>query len=125
MTFELALPCVPDSVGRARDAVGRLARELSDRRLGDLRLLVSEVVTNSVRHAGLTSDDTIRLHFSVHPGSVRVEVHDPGPGFIPGPVQPDLTEPGGWGLFLVEQLAERWGVERGDTTRVWFELDLV
>jgi anti-sigma regulatory factor (Ser/Thr protein kinase) len=124
LNLDLDLPCVPDSVGRARDAVGQLEAELSDRRLGDVRLLVSEVVTNAVRHAGLTSDDVIRLRFLTGDGQLRVEVTDPGSGFEPRKRDPDLNRPGGWGLYLVEQLAERWGVETSGRTLVWFELPL-
>ena len=124
MNFELQLPCDPDSVGRARDAVGQLESELSARRMGDLRLLVSEVVTNSIRHAGMQASDVIRLRFSTSGGSLRVEVADNGKGFEPEPRGPDLSRPGGWGLYLVEQLAERWGVETGARTLVWFELKL-
>ena len=35
----------------------------------------------------------------------------------------DKTKVGGWGLYLVDQLADRWGVNRGKLTRVWFEID--
>jgi anti-sigma regulatory factor (Ser/Thr protein kinase) len=122
VTFDLELPCEPDSVGRARDAVGRFQPELSARRMGDLRLLVSEVVTNAVRHAGLSRGDMIRLRFATVEGRLRVEVADPGPGFEPTPRDPDLARPGGWGLYLVERLAERWGVDTNGRTLVWFEL---
>ena len=124
MTVELELPCIPDSVGRARDAAGRFYRQLSDRRLGDLRLLVSEVVTNAIRHAGLRAEDVIRVHLRVAGTHLRVEVWDPGSGFEPDRPKPDLTDPGGWGLYLVDQLAARWGVESGEQTLVWFELEL-
>jgi anti-sigma regulatory factor (Ser/Thr protein kinase) len=124
MTVELELPCIPDSVGRARDAAGRFDRHLSDRRLGDLRLLVSELVTNAIRHAGLRAQDVIRVHLSIAGAHLRVEVWDPGAGFEPGTPDPDLTDPGGWGLYLVDQLAARWGVESGEQTLVWFELEL-
>ena len=124
MTFELELPCEPDSVGRARDAVAQLEPEMSARRLGDVRLLVSEVVTNAVRHAGLDPHDHIVLRFDKSSDSLRVEVADRGDGFDPGPRQPDLMRAGGWGLYLVEQLAERWGVDSAAGTVVWFELGL-
>ena len=50
------------------------------------------------------------------------EVTDPGPGFEPKPVTPSFYQTGGWGLYLVEQLSDRWGVIRGKATTVWFEL---
>ena len=121
MTYDLELPCHPDSVGQARDAAGRLDGELSARRMGDLRLLVSEVVTNAIRHAGLQTGDTIRVSFRLDEARLRVEVTDPGRGFEPAPRRPDLAHGGGWGLYLVERLASRWGVAQG-TAHVWFEI---
>jgi anti-sigma regulatory factor (Ser/Thr protein kinase) len=121
--IHLELPCEPGSVGRARDAVDQLVDRVDDRRLGDLRLLVSEVVTNAVRHAGQERSDTIFVDIAdASGGRVRVEVSDGGKGFTPKQRDPDLERPGGWGLYLVEELADRWGVETGGRTLVWFEL---
>jgi anti-sigma regulatory factor (Ser/Thr protein kinase) len=87
-----------------------------------LRLLVSELVTNSVRHVS-GSTRPVALHVRIEDGSIRVEVHDGGAGFQPGRLEPRGAD-GGFGLFLVERMASRWGVEVRDGTRVWFELDL-
>jgi anti-sigma regulatory factor (Ser/Thr protein kinase) len=85
-----------------------------------LRLLVTELVTNSLRHAGA---DTISLKVLVRSGAVWTEVTDAGPGFDPAATGMPREDNTGWGLFLVERLAERWGVHRNGTgTRVWFEL---
>ena len=54
---------------------------------------------------------------------LRVEVHDPGGGFVPSAPSPDPARPSGWGLYLVAELADRWGVDSDERTRVWFELD--
>jgi anti-sigma regulatory factor (Ser/Thr protein kinase) len=57
---------------------------------------------------------------------LRVEVTDPGPGFDPEMDEPTPGQAGGWGLFLTERLADRWGVDRADgLTTVWMEMDLV
>jgi PAS domain S-box-containing protein len=86
------------------------------------RLLVSEIVTNSVRHGGAGEDGWIGLDVAISPAALRVEVTDHGPGFTPAPVRPPADDPGGRGLYLVEQMADRWGhAEAG--TRVWFEVD--
>lgn len=123
MKVELDLPCEPGSVGRARDALDQFGSRVDERRLGDLRLLVSEVVTNAVRHAGMETGETIRLEIADgSEGRLRVEVSDGGSGFTPVKRDPDLERPGGWGLYLVEELADRWGVETGGRTLVWFEL---
>jgi anti-sigma regulatory factor (Ser/Thr protein kinase) len=53
---------------------------------------------------------------------VRIEVTDNGPGFEPDASRPDEDESSGWGLFLIDQLSERWGVVHEDLTMVWFEV---
>lgn len=106
----------------ARGAVERLARDLRPEELDALRLLVSELVTNSVRHAGMGRDGWIDLDVSVVPDAVRVTVTDPG-GSLVSPGQPaDPAGPSGWGLFLVQRMADRWGIASDGHTRVWFEL---
>jgi anti-sigma regulatory factor (Ser/Thr protein kinase) len=74
---------------------------------GALRLLVSELVTNSVRH--VSSTQPVELAVRIGPRAIRVEARGAD---------------GGFGLFLVERMASRWGVDTQDGTRVWFELDL-
>ena len=88
----------------------------------DVRLLVSELVTNAVRHAELAAT-AIRLVVAARRQTLRVEVHDPGSGFELEP--PPTTRRAGraGGSYLVAQLADRWGVDRSPCTRVWFELD--
>jgi serine/threonine-protein kinase RsbW len=86
------------------------------------RLLASEIVTNSVRHAGAGEHDVVGFEIVLSPASVRVEVTDRGPGFVPDASAPRPDEVGGRGLFLVDQMADRWGTADGGT-RVWFELD--
>jgi anti-sigma regulatory factor (Ser/Thr protein kinase) len=91
----------------------------------DLRLLVSELVTNSVRHARLGPGDRIRLQVEISDRVLRVEVSDPGEGFVANIPEPGARGPGGWGLFLTERLADRWGIDRdGEWTTVWLERDL-
>ena len=90
----------------------------------DLCLLVSELVTNSVRHGRLRSNDRIRLLVEHSERLLRIEVSDPGEGFGANVPEPVPRGPGGWGLFLTERLADRWGVDReGGWTTVWVELD--
>src|SRR5690349_8009552 len=84
---------------------------LDEQRLDDLRLLTSELVSNSVRHGASVSEHPIRVKVSVMDTKVRVSVVDSGPGFdhVPDPSKPGVD--GGWGLFLVERLADRWGTD--------------
>ncbi len=94
--------------------------DLPHARLEEVELLVSELVTNSVRHAG-APDAAVRLSLQVAPDRVRVEVRDGGSGFSMTPLEPRADGLGGYGLLLVDRLAERWGVVEGAGC-VWFEV---
>jgi anti-sigma regulatory factor (Ser/Thr protein kinase) len=103
----------------AREAIGSLAGTVDPSMIPDARLLVSELITNSVKYGGggpvtleVTADDS---------HAMRVEVIDQGSGFVPTVRDKPKTEVGGWGLHLVEELSDRWGVHEG-STHVWFEL---
>ena len=121
--LDLRLPAGAVAPAYARALVGGLRDRVADVVLDDLTLLVSEVVTNCVRHAALGPGDTIQLRLRATGTSVRLDITDPGPGFEHDPSPQDPVRPGGWGLFIVEQLADRWGVARDAGTRVWFEID--
>jgi anti-sigma regulatory factor (Ser/Thr protein kinase) len=118
---ERELPVTPEAAAEARHALDGIG--VPGGRLRDVRLLVSELVTNAVRHANLNAGDVIGLVVEVADHALRVEVHDPGGGFVPTAPSPDPARPSGWGLYLVAELADRWGVESDETTLVWFELD--
>jgi anti-sigma regulatory factor (Ser/Thr protein kinase) len=89
----------------------------------NVRLLVSELVTNSVRHSQTGASDPIELRLAVFADRLRVEVSDHGSGFQRRVRTPERGSGSGWGLYLVDQLADRWGVSRDETTHVWFEID--
>jgi anti-sigma regulatory factor (Ser/Thr protein kinase) len=120
---ERQLAVTPEAAAQARHALGDLADRLPGGRARDVRLLVSELVTNAVRHANLDKGDAILLVIDLADHLLRVEVHDPGGGFVPTAPAPDPARPSGWGLYLVAELADRWGVDSDERTRVWFELD--
>jgi anti-sigma regulatory factor (Ser/Thr protein kinase) len=113
----------PDAAGAARSALGSLEERVHPRVLDDLRLLVSELVTNAIRYAGGPAGGDVRLDVSIDGRRVHVEVADPGAGFDPQPRDDEMTRPGGWGLYLVDRIADRWGVVRNRMNRVWFEID--
>jgi anti-sigma regulatory factor (Ser/Thr protein kinase) len=121
--LERELAVTPEAAAEARHALGDIADVLPGGRARDVRLLVSELVTNAVRHANLDDDDQILLVIELVDNRLRVEVHDPGGGFVPTSPSPDPARPSGWGLYLVAELADRWGVESDQRTLVWFELD--
>jgi len=87
-------------------------------------LLVSEVVTNAVLHCEGPADSPIGLSITVGEDVVRVTVTDAGEGFTPRPRDPASREGGGYGLYLLEKSASRWGVSALDGTCVWFEVAL-
>jgi integral membrane sensor domain MASE1/anti-sigma regulatory factor (Ser/Thr protein kinase) len=123
-SITLDLPPIPESAAAARAAVARFEARLDYVAYHDLRLLVSELVTNSVRHAGLSAEQPIQLCVALTDETLRLEVSDPGHGFEPRAIGP-ADRAGGWGLYIAEQLADRWGVERtAGQTRVWIERDL-
>ena len=110
----------PEAAAHARHALGRLRSDIDTPLMETLRLLVTELVTNSVMHAGA---DAVMLKVIVGRTVVLTEVSDTGPGFDPGDNGPPGADRAGWGLFLVERLAHRWGVNHeGRSTKVWFEL---
>ena len=122
------------SPSRARRALVPFEGRFDQETRFKLELLVSELVTNSVKHARLGGGDQIALRVTAEETCVRVEVLDPGLG-LPQPERvsaeggwqyqqaaPDPQWPGGWGLSIVESLADRWGVVQNDITTVWFEV---
>jgi len=110
----------PDAAASARRAISGLRADLDPPLIETLRLLVTELVTNSVRH---TAADSLTLSVAVGKSAVLTEVADTGPGFDPQCVEDSAKNDTGWGLFLVQRLADRWGVRHdGPNKRVWFEL---
>ncbi|MGW0122730.1 ATP-binding protein [Streptomyces sp. NPDC003327] len=82
-------------------------------------LLVSELVGNAVRHTGAR---VFALRMQRRPGRIRIEVRDPSRG-LPCLMPVHELDVSGRGLFLVDKLSDRWGVDlapRGKTT--WFEM---
>jgi anti-sigma regulatory factor (Ser/Thr protein kinase) len=114
-----SLPPGPKAVPTARTAVEDFfPSHVSDEVRNTVRLLVSEVVTNGVRHG--SASEPVELDVRDRGDELEVEVRDLGDGFAAAPRRMATDEVGGWGLFLVEQLADRWGVAQDSGTRVWF-----
>ena len=117
------LPAVAGAVSEARRwtasvAGGMLGGEQAD----NLRLVISELVTNALRHGA--EGQRIDLAVTPKPEFLCVQVTDDGPGLAPRPRALETDDNGGFGLYFVEQLTRRWGVTRENRrTRVWFELD--
>lgn len=121
----LLLPASLESPHAARHTVDELGLDHDQEAAFNLRLLITEVVGNSVRHAGLTPADTIIFELQLSSTLVRVQITDRGPGFIRPTIDEPPTGTSGRGLFLVDALADRWGTESNDAqVSVWFEIDL-
>ena len=122
--MELTAELSPDlhAPARARKLIEPLSSEVEEEVLDDLRLLVNEVVTNCVKHAGLGVRDSIGLKVNLTSRVVNVQVFDQGCGFTPGHLKPEVTDTSGRGLFLLEAMADSWGVVSNGSTCVWFEL---
>ncbi len=123
MNVATRLPHDPSSIAEARHAVDGLDTALDEETVATVRLLVSELVTNSVRHGHPDASGHIELSLSATRDSIRVEVADSGTGFAPRPRTEGQDQGSGWGLHLVEVLSHRWGIERERGMRIWFEID--
>ena len=88
-----------------------------------LLLVVSELVANALEHSSAGSDAPIDIAVDVEDEALRASVTDGGRGFEPCVRQP-IGYQRGYGLFLVDQIASRWGVREDGGTCVWFELEL-
>jgi anti-sigma regulatory factor (Ser/Thr protein kinase) len=121
-----ALPVRPEIAKQAREILRERLGALDDGSLVLVELLTSELVGNSYRHAGLSAADDIRLRAAAGDGWVRVEVIDRGKRFEPHvPVEKPSTDQSGWGLYMVNRTADRWGVvDRPNDRLFWFELRL-
>jgi anti-sigma regulatory factor (Ser/Thr protein kinase) len=118
--LSLRLPGGSDAAAYARRELSRLRVDLDPRVADILRLLVSELVSNAVRHAAA---ETISLKVLVGRTAVFAEITDSGPGFDAAKIGVHHDTQTGWGLFMVDRLADRWGMTHEDTTTtVWFEL---
>ena len=119
--LSLRLTPGPEAIPAARNALDGLSGLLERTVWEDMRLLVTELVTNGVRHG--SERGPLGVSVAVRDETVRVEVTDAGRGFSP-PAAP-MPRPdgsGGWGLQLVDRVATTWGVDVTDRTCVWFEL---
>lgn len=123
ISLDLCLPPDHHAPGVARHTLAGLEPYVPAELRDTASLLVSELVTNSVLHAGLGQEQCINVHLSSDGVRLRVVVADPGSGTLPhAPEPPTIGRVGGWGLMLVDRLADRWGTETFGSTQVWFEL---
>jgi anti-sigma regulatory factor (Ser/Thr protein kinase) len=121
--FEVVLRGGVDAASDARRAIAANEPPLPSSVQDDVALLVTELVTNAVCHGGAAPDRPLRVELARQNGRIRVEVVGEGNPFE-APSRPvEGSSSGGWGLFLVDRIAERWGVCPASAgTCVWFEV---
>ena len=119
----MRLACESGAPATARRALTEFATALDEDVAIVAELLTSELVTNSVQHASGNGDAVIELSARLlPPRQIHVAVWDDGPGFQRPGRRRGYDVRTGWGLTLVDQLADAWGVEAAAGTKVWFEL---
>jgi hypothetical protein len=119
----LELPLEPASARRARGAVASLRSHLDASSFDALRLMVSELVADSIAIDSRSPKGTISLRAEALDAGARIDFALAGVPLRPRSRKPRLEEPG-WGMYLVQTLASRWGARHdGETTSIWFELE--
>jgi anti-sigma regulatory factor (Ser/Thr protein kinase) len=127
--YECAVVELPATVAAARAArdwaaAASVTGSLKESERDDVMLVISELVTNAVRHVTYGPDEgTVSLALGVATPRLRIEVCDRGTGFsIEGIDPPGPDAPDGRGLFIVDAIAMRWGASRGGRHCVWTEI---
>jgi anti-sigma regulatory factor (Ser/Thr protein kinase) len=121
-SLDLRLPATPRVAFLVRRALAYL--DLPQPILEDAQLLASELVTNSIRHAGLDAADEVRIRATRSGSKLRIDIYDRSRSELhplAGSIRPVPGSVSGWGLYLVDHMANRWGSMPG---RYWFELEL-
>lgn len=123
--MEHRLPYAPTAPGMARKLAADFVSELlPDARSGELVLMVSELVTNAVRHGKPEADGQIGLRLQDDDEVIRIAVVDGAPGFAFDHLALDWRDGRRhYGLAAVDKLADRWGLSLDGQKAVWFEVD--
>jgi len=117
------LPALPLSARAAREVMRPLEPSLHPDAWGNLQLLITELVTNGVRHGAQGEAIEIEATLERQTVTVRVRNRASGSGSLPEIVDQEAGVEGGLGLVLLDRLSNRWGMSAGDPVEVWFELD--
>jgi anti-sigma regulatory factor (Ser/Thr protein kinase) len=122
--LDAVIPAGIEAPRKARRLVQDVLPQLTAEQADDVKLMVNELVTNSVKHASVAPGAPIRVHIEIEGDALRGEVSDQGVGFRIRPMARERTGESGYGLRLVQEMADRWGLNVRDGTCVWFEIDL-
>jgi anti-sigma regulatory factor (Ser/Thr protein kinase) len=118
----VVLPHAPSSVGLARRRLGAdlRAHGIREPAVGDATLVLSELLSNAIRHARPLPDEQVQVTWTLADGTLEVAVTDGGAPTHPRPTRPCLSSLGGRGLSIVDHLSRSWGVRSDELgTTVW------
>jgi anti-sigma regulatory factor (Ser/Thr protein kinase) len=126
LQIQLSLAPTLSAPGITRERVAELRAAVPEETLNDLSLLCTEVVTNAVKYAGLSSDEMIQVDVNSYPSRIEVKVRYPDHNeFDPSLSVEDPDETSGWRLLLIDRLADRWRMVRTDgDVEVWLQIGL-
>lgn len=120
--LDMLLPSDPSAPALARASVRKFDGTLSSSLVDKLSLVATELVTNALRHA-VAVDPAPKLTLEVGTNRVVLAVADDGLLFDPAAASTEPGLDGGFGLPLVDSIADRWWIERKPTTRVVCEFE--
>jgi anti-sigma regulatory factor (Ser/Thr protein kinase) len=122
-SLSVTMPASPAAARDARQAVANAPNGLEGQLGRDGLLLLTELVNNAVIHGSTSPTDDVSVEICDRGDHLRVEVRDKGSGFAWREPPEDPSRVTGYGLVLVEAVADRWGIDTSsDKTCVWFEL---
>lgn len=121
MLFELTFPASEKTPRLARRALDGQLAYLGPEAEARMRLALSEVVTNAIRHGHLGPDEQVHVTIDLSETRARVEVRQPTEAAAE--IRSDDRDEGGFGLRLVDEITDAWGTESGPPGIVWFEID--
>ena len=114
----------PRSLRSTRDVVADLGSRLPMEVVDRARVVLGELVANSILHGALRPGDRIEVVLELHEDRLRCTVADPGRGLRRQADEDWFRLHAGWGFWIVSELASRWSVTRRKRTEAWFEIDL-
>ena len=123
LELSIQIPATPDAPRLGRQALdGWLQQLVGPGRADDARLIATELLSNAVRHGDIPPGEALTLSLETSDGTVTIIVEQPTSASSARIADRSEQAAGGFGLLLVDRLADSWGVEHGRPGRVWFAI---